>query len=46
MRFGVSDLEARIKNAKTAATVPQAERRAQIDASKRVRKQFNWEQGG
>jgi hypothetical protein len=44
MRFSIGDIEARIKNARTAATVPQAERRSQIDSSRRVRRQFNAEQ--
>jgi hypothetical protein len=46
MSFGVKDLEARMNNARTGATIPQAERRAELDASKRVRAQFRSEQRG
>lgn len=43
MSYTINDLDARIKNAREAATMPQAKRRAEKDAPKRVRQQLRME---
>jgi hypothetical protein len=43
MSYTIEDLDARIKNAREAATLPQAKRRAESDAPKRVRDQLRME---
>ena len=43
MSYSIEDLDARIKNAREGASIPQAKRRSEKDAPKRVRKQLMME---